>query len=204
MKILFLDIETATVIEKYADLPEDGKAAWKRKMARSSKIGTLPGQYLNVEEAYEEAPLYAEFSRVVCICTGIVVIDSTLVTDDGKTDGNVIWVKGMIGTEVEILNALSASITKYQPDLLCAHNGKNFDYPFLARRYMANRIAIPPLLNTEGKKPWEVALLDTIDIWKFCDLKYYVSLVSLAYVFGIPSPKDDMDGSQVGAAFHAG
>jgi DNA polymerase elongation subunit (family B) len=155
-------------------------------------------------QAYEEAPLFAEFARIICIGVGNVAIDPKDPADDGKIDATTIHVKGYVGEEVDILRGLSAAIEKYNPDLLCAHNGKGFDYPFLARRYMVNRLPIPPLLNTEGQKPWEVRLLDTADIWKFTDLKYYASLISLAYAFGIASPKDDIDGSQVGAAFFEG
>jgi hypothetical protein len=81
--------------------------------------------------------------------------------------------------------------------LLCAHNGKEFDYPYIARRMIINRIVIPEILDNAGKKPWEVKLLDTLDLWKFGDYKSYTSLGLLTSILGIPSPKDDIDGSMV-------
>jgi 3'-5' exonuclease len=85
---------------------------------------------------------------------------------------------------------------------LCAHNGKEFDFPFLCRRFLINGMALPKLLQLQGKKPWEVRHLDTMDMWKFGDYKNFSSLNLLAHVFGIPSPKDDMDGSMVGKTFY--
>jgi len=86
--------------------------------------------------------------------------------------------------------------------LLCAHNGKEFDFPYIARRMIINRISIPEKLNLFGKKPWEIAHLDTMDLWKFGDYKHYTSLKLLANILDIPSPKDDIDGSQVAEVFY--
>jgi len=202
MRILFIDIETAVKYKDFFEMPEDGQVAFKKKM--KNKVGQAPCPYFTIQEAYEEAPLYAEFARIICVGTGSMVIDPNDPADDGKTDATTIHVKAYAGEEYDILRALSAAIDKANPDLLCAHNGKFFDYPFLARRYMVNKLPIPPLLNTEGQKPWDLRLLDTADIWRFSDNKYYASLISLAYAFGIPSPKEDIDGSQVGTAFFEG
>ncbi len=81
--------------------------------------------------------------------------------------------------------------------MLCAHNGKEFDFPYMARRMLINGIKLPAILDTAGKKPWEVNHLDTMELWKFGDYKNYTSLELLAAVFNIPTPKDDIDGSQV-------
>ena len=81
--------------------------------------------------------------------------------------------------------------------LLCAHNGKEFDFPFLARRMVILGIPLPDVLDTSGKKPWEVNHLDTMELWKFGDYKSYTSLLLLATILGIPTPKDDIDGSMV-------
>src|SRR4030095_4613428 len=81
--------------------------------------------------------------------------------------------------------------------LLCAHNGKEFDFPFLARRMVINQIPLPAVLDTPGKKPWEVNHLDTMELWKFGDYKSYTSLLLLATILGIPTPKDDINGSIV-------
>lgn len=85
---------------------------------------------------------------------------------------------------------------------LCAHNGKEFDFPFLCRRFLINNIALPGILRIQGLKPWEVKHIDTLDLWKFGDHKNYTSLNLLAQVFGIPSPKENMDGSMVASAYY--
>lgn len=58
-------------------------------------------------------------------------------------------------------------------------------------------IELPLKLNLFGKKPWEVPHLDTLELWKFGDFKHYTSLKLLTSVLGIPSPKDDIDGSEI-------
>ena len=85
---------------------------------------------------------------------------------------------------------------------LCAHNGKEFDFPYIARRMLVNDIRIPDILDVSGKKPWEVRFLDTMELWKFGDNKHYTSLNLLTHIFGIPSPKDDIDGSQVAECYY--
>ena len=84
---------------------------------------------------------------------------------------------------------------------LCAHNGKEFDFPYLCRRLIINGIPIPAILNTSGKKPWEVCHLDTLELWKFGDFKSFTSLNLLAHTLGIPTPKDDIDGSKVWSVY---
>ena len=86
--------------------------------------------------------------------------------------------------------------------LLCAHNGKEFDFPYIARRMIINHIELPYKLNLFGKKPWEVPHLDTLDLWKFGDYKTYTSLKLLTNVLGIPTPKDDIDGSEVYTVYY--
>ena len=86
--------------------------------------------------------------------------------------------------------------------LFCAHNGKEFDFPYLSRRMIINGVRIPNKLQLFGKKPWEVPHLDTLDLWKFGDYKHYTSLTLLAHILGIPSPKDDINGSQVRDVFY--
>jgi DNA polymerase elongation subunit (family B) len=85
---------------------------------------------------------------------------------------------------------------------LCAHNGKEFDFPYLSRRMMVNGISLPAVLDNAGKKPWEVKFVDTLELWKFGDYKHYTSLELLAYLFGIPTPKDDIDGSMVAGIYY--
>lgn len=85
---------------------------------------------------------------------------------------------------------------------MCAHNGKEFDYPYIIRRMLINGISLPAMLNLSGKKPWEILHQDTLDLWKFGDYKHYTSLELLAYIFGVNSPKDDIDGSMVAEVYY--
>jgi hypothetical protein len=93
-----------------------------------------------------------------------------------------------------MLNKYSSSNSNLQ---LCAHNGKEFDFPYIARRMLINGIKLPTILDVAGKKPWEVMFLDTLELWKFGDYKNYTSLNLLTHIFNIPTPKDDIDGSMV-------
>ena len=86
--------------------------------------------------------------------------------------------------------------------LLCAHNGKEFDFPYIARRMIINKIDLPTKLNLFGKKPWEIPHLDTMELWKFGDYKHYSSLQLLTTILGISSPKDDIDGSEVAKVYY--
>ena len=86
--------------------------------------------------------------------------------------------------------------------MLCAHNGKEFDFPYIARRMIIHRIDLPKSLNLFGKKPWEIPHLDTLELWKFGDYKHYTSLKLMTHILGIPSPKDDIDGSQVAEVYY--
>jgi DNA polymerase elongation subunit (family B) len=85
---------------------------------------------------------------------------------------------------------------------LCAHNGKEFDFPYLSRRMLVNSITLPSLLHLSGAKKWEVPHLDTMEMWKFGDYKHYTSLDLLLALFNIPSSKSEMDGSKVNGVYY--
>jgi predicted PolB exonuclease-like 3'-5' exonuclease len=85
---------------------------------------------------------------------------------------------------------------------LCAHNGKEFDFPYICRRMLINQISIPEVLNIQDKKPWEVKHYDTLELWKFGDRKAYTSLELLAAVFDIETSKSDLDGSKVNEFYY--
>jgi len=186
-KVLFLDIETVPMCATYEELPERFKPLWDKKAA-----------YLQKEEEdspaslFPRAGIYAEFGKVVCISFGMLL------------DGNF-RIKSFYGDdEKELLtdftNLLESKFSNKE-FLLCAHNGKEFDFPYLSRRMLINAIPLPEILDQAGKKPWEVPHLDTMELWKFGDFKNYTSLELLAAVFDIPTPKDDIDGSQVGGVY---
>ena len=184
-KILFIDIETVALTYKYSDLDETSKELWNKKWQYSKD--TSP------EEQYNKAGIYAEFAKVVCIGLGYY-------------NNNKLRLKAISGeNEAELLYQFSELLNTHfnsNTHLLCAHNGKEFDFPFLCRRYLINNLALPKILQIQGLKPWEVKHIDTMDLWKFGDIKNYTSLNLLAHVLGLPSPKDEMDGSMVGKTFY--
>jgi 3'-5' exonuclease len=187
--ILFLDIETVPQYSSYDLLPENWKSLWDTKasyLVRNKEDETT-------ESVYPRAGIYAEFGKIICISCGFV---------QGNGEQKKLVLKSFSGESepvvlAEFANMLNKWTNTNEQRYLCAHNGKEFDFPYLCRRMIINNIPIPPILNMSGKKPWEVNHLDTMDMWKFGDFKSYTSLTLLAQVLGIPTPKDDIDGSKV-------
>ncbi|MDL2315203.1 3'-5' exonuclease [Bacteroidales bacterium OttesenSCG-928-C19] len=184
--ILFLDIETVPLLPSFDDLSEEKKALWEKKCKLLSRY--QPEEESKAEELYERAGIYAEFGKIICISVGYFSKDQLRVKSFYDDDEKVLL------TEFARLVQQHFSRPQHR---LCAHNGKEFDYPYIARRMLINGIKLPPILNITGKKPWENPHLDTLEMWKFGDYKHYTSLELLASVFDIPTPKDDIDGSQV-------
>lgn len=186
--ILFLDIETVPLYPSYKQLSDKFKLLWEKK-AQTFRNVTEEGAEAN----YNRAGIYAEFGKIVCISCGFFTKDKKFrLTSFCSHD------------ETRILRNFAAIVDGFcnsNQQQLCAHNGKEFDFPFIARRMLLNGISLPAVLNTPGKKPWEVNHLDTMELWKFGDYKSYTSLDLLAAVFNIPTPKDDIDGSQVGEIY---
>ncbi len=185
--ILFLDIETVPASPSFNELPENLKALWARKAA-----GIIEKENTPIEESYNRAGIYAEFGKIICISVGFFY------SKEGKSKFRI---KSFFGDdEKEILtafiNLLDHSFNT-NDHYLCGHNGKEFDYPYIARRALINGLKLPKLLDMVGKKPWEIRHLDTMELWKFGDYKHYTSLNLLTTIFNIPSPKDDIDGSDV-------
>ena len=189
--ILFLDIETVPEIQDYNDLTEEKQVLFEQKTAYQRKDEITP------EAFYERAGIWAEFGKIICISVGYFInFDST---------ERQFRVTSFTGEEASILVAFGNLLENHfgRPQhLLCAHNGKEFDFPYIARRMIIHGIKLPEKLNLFGKKPWEIAHLDTMDLWKFGDYKHFTSLKLLTSVLGIPSPKDDIDGSQVGEVYY--
>jgi len=186
--ILFLDIETVPQYSSYNEQPEDWKTLWGLKaqyLIRNKEEET-------VETIYPRAGIYAEFGKIICISCGFI---------QGAGADKKIILKSFAGDEEKkLLYEFSDMLKKWSADgskFLCAHNGKEFDFPYLCRRMVINQVTIPSILNMSGKKPWEVNHLDTMDLWKFGDFKNYTSLNLLAHSLGIQTPKDDIDGSMV-------
>lgn len=183
-KILVLDIETVPQYSSFEEVPGEYQTLWEYKTRYHRKDGE------SASEFYSRGGIWAEFGKIVCISAGIFTTANTVLS---------LRVKSFFGdNESTILESFSSALLKLPENLiLCAHNGKEFDFPYLCRRMLINCHQIPAQLNIHGKKPWEVNHVDTMDLWKFGDYKNYTSLNLLAAVFNIPSPKDDIDGSEV-------
>ncbi len=185
--ILFLDIETVSQYETYENLPADWRELWDVKaqlIMRNKEVETS-------ETIYDRAGIYAEFGKIICISCGCI---------QGSGNDKKLVVKSFFDhDEKKLLTEFADMLTRWADNnkFLCAHNGKEFDYPYICRRMIINNVAIPEAMQIAGKKPWDVKHLDTMELWKFGDYKSYTSLKLLAKVLGIPSPKDDIDGSMV-------
>ncbi|WP_340110790.1 3'-5' exonuclease [Maribellus mangrovi] len=191
-EILFLDIETVPLAPEYTELTEKWQKLWARKMQFQIDNGEP------AEELYDRAGIYAEFGRIICISAGYVT----------QKDGEP-WfrVKSFYDKDEKELiqnffNALG-QFAKAGKRRLCAHNGQEFDFPYISRRALVNNLNLPKVLDIAGAKPWEVkdVLIDTLQLWKFGDYKHYTSLSLLCELFNIPTPKDDIDGSQVAKVY---
>ncbi len=187
-KVLFLDIETVPQVADWNELSMAEQELWEKKTKYQRK------NEFTAEEFYQErGGIMAEFGKIVCISVGIL---------DG---GEKLLVKSFYGhDEKKLLEEFGQIFNrpKLRDVVLCAHNGKEFDFPWIARRFLINGMQPPVPFQTYGKKPWEIPHLDTMELWKFGDYKSYVSLELLAHLFGVPSPKDDIDGSQVASMYH--
>lgn len=188
--ILFLDIETVPEAKTYSELDDTKKELWEAKSKYQRKDEFTP------EEFYDRAGIWAEFGKIICISVGYF---------SSAGEPRQFRVTSFYGDEVKLLKDFKNMLISHfsqRMHLLCAHNGKEFDFPYIARRMIIHNIQLPHKLNLFGKKPWEVPHLDTLDLWKFGDYKTYTSLKLLTNVLGIPSPKDDIDGSDVYKTFY--
>jgi predicted PolB exonuclease-like 3'-5' exonuclease len=189
--ILFIDIETVPQYSKYDELNDRWKALWDKKAGYLARNQETP------EEMYNRAGIYAEFGKIICISAGFL---------SRNGNGWSFRVKSFYGHDEKlVLKEFSELLNSRFSDTgkaLCAHNGKEFDFPYLGRRILINDLPLPYILDLAGKKPWEVSHIDTMDLWKFGDFKSFTSLDLLAAAFDIPSPKDDIDGSQVYGVYY--
>ena len=190
--LLVLDIETVRSHSQYEEMPERLQAQWDRKAGFLRKE-----EEETAKDIYEDkGGIYAEFGKVVAISVGFFTYSGPDLS---------LRVKAIFGDdESVILNEFNEVVGKFDSKklILCAHNGKEFDFPYLCRRMLVNNIKLPQVLDTSGKKPWEVNHLDTMEMWKFGDRKNFTSLELLATLFDIPSSKDGIDGSQVSGVYY--
>ncbi|PQJ80423.1 3'-5' exonuclease [Polaribacter porphyrae] len=189
--ILFLDIETVPQEKDWGNLSIEKQQLFEAKTKYQRK------EEYTADEFYGSAGIWAEFGKIICISVGFF----TDVDEERK-----FRVKSFFGdNEQQLLKDFKVLLDNHfskRNHVLCAHNGKEFDFPFIARRMIINQIELPKKLNLFGKKPWEVPHLDTLELWKFGDYKHYTSLKLLTSILGIPSPKDDIDGSEVAKVYY--
>ncbi|NOR87870.1 MAG: 3'-5' exonuclease [Bacteroidales bacterium] len=188
-QLLYLDIETVGAYPTYFDMPERIRLLWDKKAKTLNYKGDQKPM-----ELFNRSGIYAEFGKIVCVSVGYVVKETlqlrvkSYFSDDEKK---------LLFEFAELLRKHFSS----PKHLLCAHNGKEFDFPYIARRMLVHGLELPPLLDIAGKKPWEIKHIDTLELWKFGDYKHYTSLDLLTAIFDIPSPKSDIDGSQVNEVY---
>jgi hypothetical protein len=189
--ILFLDIETVPENENWNQLSTEMQELFEKKTQYQRK------EEFTAEAFYDRAGIWAEFGEIICISVGYFVDEAKhkklRVTSFFGDDEHKLL------TDFKVL--LDTHFTK-KSTVLCAHNGKEFDFPFMARRMIVHQIELPTQLNLFGKKPWEVPHLDTLELWKFGDYKHYTSLKLLTAILGVPSPKDDINGSEVAHVYY--
>jgi 3'-5' exonuclease len=190
-KILFLDIETVPEVYHFADLSAETAALFDAKTRFQQRDGHTAA------DMYEKAGIYAEFGKIICISCG-------LVTD--RPHGKEIRIKSFSGDdEKQLLQDFARLLNSHYNTpyhLLCGHNAKEFDFPFIARRMLIHGVDLPAVLDIAGKKPWEIAHIDTMELWKFGDYKHFTSLSLLCHVFKVPTPKGDISGSDVARVYY--
>ncbi len=192
-EIIFIDAETVPATRSFGELTPEWQKHWEHKMKYQIQDGE------KAEDIYERAGIYAEFGRIICISSGYIF---------RKRNELHYKVKSFNHTDerqllLDFFNAFGL-FEKAGRKRLCAHNGQEFDYPYISRRALVNGLEIPRILDIAGTKPWDVKeqLIDTLQLWKFGDYKHYTSLALLCSLFGIPTSKDEMDGSQVAKVYY--
>lgn len=191
--ILFIDIETVPQKGDFNELSEQFQKLWDKKSS------FFRNEDQTASDVYERAGIYAEFGRIICISAGVII---------QKNGERYYRVKSFYDQdEKKLLAGFNEMVDKFTSNAakrICAHNGLEFDYPYIGRRTLINGLKLPKILDVAGAKPWEIKdrLLDTLQMWKFGDYKNYTSLDLLCAIFNIPTPKDDIDGSMVAQTYY--
>ena len=192
-EIVFIDIETVPAARQFDELTPEWQKHWEHKMKFQIQEGEKAG------DIYERAGIYAEFGRIICISAGYIFRKKNEFYYKVKSFNHP--------DEKQLLSDFFNAFVLFERagrKRLCAHNGQEFDYPYISRRAIVNGLPVPRILDIAGSKPWDVKeqLIDTLQLWKFGDYKHYTSLALLCSLFGIPTPKDEMDGSQVARVYY--
>ncbi|MCC6599273.1 MAG: 3'-5' exonuclease [Crocinitomicaceae bacterium] len=190
--VLFIDIETVPQAASFNELDEEYQQLWIEKSRFFREKDSI-----DIPESYFQAGIYAEFGKVICVSAGYL---------SQRAGSRIFRCTSFFGDdEKELLTGFAGLLESHYNHpfrILCAHNGREFDLPYLSRRMLVNGIPLPRMLDLAGKKPWEIPHIDTMELWKFGDYKHYTSLKLLAKIMGIPTPKDDIDGSMVRQVYY--
>jgi DNA polymerase elongation subunit (family B) len=193
--ILFIDIETVACTDQYSLLEERMKVQWSRKanFFRQREEGQTDEDLF-----HERAGIYAEFGKIIVVAIGKFI-------EDEKGARSLKTKYFASHDEFILLSEFKSAIEKMDQSQLrlCAHNGKEFDFPYLSRRMLVQGIALPPVLNISGRRAWEIPHIDTMELWKFGDYKHFTSLDLLAAIFKIPTSKGELDGSKVNGFYYS-
>jgi DNA polymerase elongation subunit (family B) len=206
-KILFFDIETVSQYETLDEMPKPKLKVWdsyresfKKKVTDESKlviVKTVEDTKKNIKEIYRQtAAFYPEFGKVVCISMGFVTKkgDIKYETFNGED-------------ELEILTEFRKVLNKIKSMgfELCGHSIKNFDLPFLSKRFFIHGLKLPSIFPTYDTKPWDMKVIDTKDIWTMGNSWSIGSLDLVCDSLEIESPKNgDISGDNIGEKFWAG
>ena len=192
--ILFVDIETVTAQPAYDQLSPVMQHAWQRK----AKALHRPDDMTIDDFYFARGGIYAEFGKIVVISVGFFHA-----LEDNTTELRIKCISG--DNEKDLLKNFNDTVLKFDQKKLqlCAHNGKEFDFPYLCRRMLANAVALPASLDLSGMRSWQVPHIDTMQLWKFGDYKSYTPLELLAAVFGLESNDTDaIEGSDINRIYH--
>lgn len=194
-RLIYCDIETVPMERNYQDLPDKFKAMWRDKKLKNPDFEDVDDNLANSWQ--EEAALYPEYGKIVCIVIGLYAR-----TGEFKTY-RINWTLGGEKEVIEKFNELLDHDALSSKKLI-AHNGKGFDYPWIIKRALYNNAKIHPQLHIYGKKPWEMELMDSAEIWKMGAYggPQAATLDSIATCFGLPSPKEEMSGKHVWKFFY--
>lgn len=190
-ELLFFDIESVSRNEE----PEKGTKeydlyAWS---LRDKETNEVPPHKEIVAHYKANAALKPEFNKIVCISVGFI-------------KGSKLYYKALTGDQKTIIEDFYSLLLDTQLDV-SGHNIINFDLPVLRlKAFECGVETLPPRKVVDsGAKPWTLAesVFDTMEVSKGT-YYYNLSLDAMCMLAGVETPKDDIKGHQVTAAYYNG
>lgn len=182
-RILFFDLET-TRRSKELDVNSKEFELFQRK-TRNVATDELLTEEEVVKEYSKRAALKMCYTQIVSIGVGFI-------------KGEEVHIKALEGGEEELIKQICEISKNFE--YLCGANILAYDLPILTNngyKYFDVCEVLPDRFITSGKKVWNLdKVIDLQDIFKGTHYSPS-SLDEVCYHFGIPSPKSDLDGSQV-------